>query len=232
MKDLENLHQKLEAENRAKNYNLDASQLDKLLVYLATLDKWNKVFNLTGIKDMQEMLSKHIFETLQVLPYMQNYIEKSGKAWQTAKNELSAIRVLDAGAGAGIPSLILATILPNINFVAVDTNGKKTRFMVEASAKMALDNVQVIQARLPNLEIQADFDLIISRAFTNFADFLQITKNLAHKESLWFAMKTRVSEEELQAIPQEFEILEKAELSTQRKTSLYVFKTNKLNKTN
>lgn len=212
---LEFLRTELEFTNKNRNYNLDKEQISKLLNYLGLLQKWNSVYNLTAIKSLGDMLTKHIFESLELLPYFSSYAKEN--------SPLSATSILDVGAGAGIPSIILAIVFKDYNFLALDANGKKTRFMLEVSAQLGLTNFKVVHKRLPFVELADNFDIIISRAFASFADFLQLTENLAHKKTYWFAMKTRVSEKELKLIPNNFNLVEKQALLEETQSSLYIF---------
>lgn len=212
---LEFLRTELEFTNKNRFYNLDEEQISKLLNYLELLQKWNSVYNLTGIKKLEDMLTKHIFESLELLPYFPIYAKEF--------SHLNATRILDVGAGAGIPSIILAIIFKDYNFLALDANGKKTRFMLEASAKLDLKNFTVMQKRLPTKMLNTNFDIIISRAFASFADFLQLTQNLAHEKTIWLAMKTKVSQEELKYIPVNFVLLKKHALIKATQSSLYIF---------
>lgn len=212
------LRSELAAHAESCNYNLNSYEIDTLIKYLQLLHKWNGAYNLSGIKNADEMLQKHIFETLSVSDFIKN--------WGTKLADLNHLKIVDVGAGAGIPSLILAIIMPNVDFLAIDSNGKKTRFMHEVIAQLNLKNARVLHKRLPLAQSDEKFDIVISRAFTNFADFFALTQNLAYEKSYWFAMKTRVSAEELSNVPKNFSILQKVELDRLNKTSLYIFDKN------
>ncbi|MDO8351195.1 MAG: 16S rRNA (guanine(527)-N(7))-methyltransferase RsmG [Gallionella sp.] len=154
----------------------------KLLDYLALLVKWNKVYNLTAIRDPQQMLSHHLLDSLAVIPH------------------LGAGRWLDVGCGAGLPGLVLAIVQPEWQFVLLDSNSKKTGFVQQAVIELGLRNVQVRCARVEEYKTTDPFDGIISRAFTALGDFLQITRHLIAPQGRWVAMKG-LPEDELAGVP-------------------------------
>lgn len=162
---------------------LGAEAQDKLLDYLALLHKWNKVYNLTAIRDPQEMVSHHLLDSLAVLPYL----------W--------AGRWLDVGCGAGLPGVVLAIAQPDWQWVLLDSNGKKTSFVQQAVIDLGLNNVSVHCARVEEWQATEPFDGIISRAFTELGEFLRITRHLMAKQGRWAAMKG-LAEQELAGVPE------------------------------
>lgn len=122
--------------------------------YVHLLDKWNRVYNLTAVRDPTEMVTRHLLDSLAVLPY------------------LRGTRVLDVGAGAGLPGIPLAIVSPEREFVLLDSNSKKTRFMQQAVAELGLINVQVVHERAENFCPPTLFDVVVSRAFASVADML------------------------------------------------------------
>lgn len=143
----------------------------RLLDYLNLLVKWNKVYNLTAIRDPGQMVIHHLLDSLAVMPYM-----KSGK-W------------LDVGSGAGLPGLVVAIAQPDWSITLLDSNSKKTGFMQQAVIEMNLTNVQVCCTRVEEFRTAVKFDGIISRAFTELGDFLRITRHLIADNGRWLAMK-------------------------------------------
>ena len=111
---------------------LDQHQLEQLLAYLALLAKWNKAYNLTAVRNVDEMVSRHLLDSLSVLPY----VKESGDRW------------LDVGSGGGMPGIILAIMLPKRRFSLLDSNGKKIRFLTQVKLELGLDNVQVFHQRI------------------------------------------------------------------------------------
>lgn len=162
-------------------------QRGSLLGYLELLSKWNKVYNLTAIRDRQEMLSHHILDSLSVLPYLWP------KNW------------LDVGCGAGLPGVVLAVMRPEWQFTLLDSNSKKTGFVQQAIIELGLRNVSVHCARVERFSPAEKFDGIISRAFTELGDFINITQHLQSDSGRWAAMKG-IAEKELQTLPPGYRI--------------------------
>lgn len=154
----------------------------KLLDYLALLVKWNKVYNLTAIRDPEQMLSHHLLDSLAVIPH------------------LRAGRWLDVGCGAGLPGLVLAIVQPEWQFVLLDSNSKKTGFVQQAIIELGLRNVQVCCVRVEEYQSTDKFDGITSRAFTELGDFLRMTRHLIAPQGRWVAMKG-MPENELAGMP-------------------------------
>lgn len=164
--------------------SVDSESQEKLLEYLALMVKWNKVYNLTAIRDPQQMISHHLLDSLAVLPHM------------------SAGRWLDVGCGAGLPGLVLAIVQPQWHFTLLDSNTKKTSFVQQAIIELDLKNAHVYSARVEEFEAPEKFDGIISRAFTELGDFLKITRHLIAPQGHWVAMKG-APEHELPGVPED-----------------------------
>jgi 16S rRNA (guanine527-N7)-methyltransferase len=154
----------------------------KLLAYLALLQKWNKVYNLTAIRDSQQMVCHHLLDSLAVLPQL----------WPG--------RWLDVGCGAGLPGLVLAAVRPEWSFAMLDSNSKKTSFVQQAAIEMGLRNVSVHCARVEDFSPVQLFDGVISRAFAEAADFVTLTRHLLAPDGRWAAMKG-APEPELARLP-------------------------------
>jgi len=155
----------------------------KLLDYLALLQKWNKTYNLTAIREPAQMVSNHLLDCLAVVPHL----------W--------AGRWLDVGCGAGLPGIILAIVRPDWKFTLLDSNSKKTSFVQQASIELGLDNVQVKCERIEAWQDAEKFDGIISRAFTEASSFVTQTRHLLKKDGRWVAMKG-APEQELSCLPE------------------------------
>jgi 16S rRNA (guanine527-N7)-methyltransferase len=167
------------------NVSPDAQQ--KLLIYLALLQKWNKVYNLTAIREPRQMVSNHLLDSLAVLPYLW-----PGK-W------------LDVGCGAGLPGIILAIMQPNWSLTLLDSNSKKTSFVQQAIIDLGLSNVEVRCERVEAWQNIEKFDGIISRAFAETADFVSLTQHLLKTSGRWVAMKG-LPEQELSRLPEHVEV--------------------------
>lgn len=162
--------------------SLSADEQHKLLGYLALLRKWNKVYNLTAIRDEQQMVSHHLLDSLAVMPHL----------W--------AGRWLDVGCGAGLPGIVLAIMRPNWQFTLLDSNSKKTSFVQQAIIELELRNARVHCARVEDWKPTERFDGIISRAFSELGNFLRSTQHLVAQQGRWAAMKG-APENELAGVP-------------------------------
>ena len=158
-------------------------QQAKLLDYLELLHKWNGVYNLTAIRQPEQMVSHHLLDSLAVLPHL----------WPQ--------RWLDVGCGAGLPGLVLAVMRPEWTFTLLDSNSKKTGFVQQAAIELGLRNVEVRCARVEHWQTPHKFDGIISRAFAEAAEFVTLTRHLLADGGRWAAMKG-VPEQELARLPE------------------------------
>jgi 16S rRNA (guanine527-N7)-methyltransferase len=166
--------------------SLSAQQQTLLLAYLALLIKWNKAYNLTAVRNPDEMVSRHLLDSLSLAPFI------DGDSW------------LDVGSGGGMPGIPLAILFPDKQFTLLDSNGKKTRFLTQVRLELKLSNVQVINARVESLQPEQPFAGIVSRAFSSLADFANWTRHLGNQHSQWLAMKGLHPTDELQALPSDF----------------------------
>ena len=178
-----NSEEELQLGSAQLGVSLSAEMCIKLLDYLELLDKWNKVYNLTAIRDPQQMVSNHLLDSLAVTPHL----------W--------AGQWLDVGCGAGLPGLVLAVVKPEWHFTLLDSNSKKTSFVQQAIIELELRNVAVQCARVEEWQTTERFDGIISRAFTGLGEFITKTRGLMATHGRWAAMKG-MAEQELASIPQ------------------------------
>jgi 16S rRNA (guanine527-N7)-methyltransferase len=162
-------------------------QQQKLLDYLALLHKWNAVYNLTAIRDPEQMVSHHLLDSLAVLPHL----------WPQ--------RWLDVGCGGGLPGLVLAVMRPEWSFTMLDSNSKKTGFVQQAAIELGLRNVEVRCERVERWQPEQKYDGIISRAFAEVADFVGLTRHLLADDGRWAAMKG-APEQELAKLPAGIEV--------------------------
>ena len=172
------------------NVVLSEQQQQLLLQYLALLIKWNKAYNLTAVRNPDEMVSRHLLDSLSVVAYVEQY----GNDW------------LDVGSGGGMPGVPLAIIFPERKFTLLDSNGKKTRFLTQVKLELKLDNLEVIHNRVEAFTPAGAFSGIISRAFSSLADFTNWTRHLGDTNSHWLAMKGVHPDDELQALPEDFRL--------------------------
>jgi 16S rRNA (guanine527-N7)-methyltransferase len=159
------------------------AQESTLLAYLALLQRWNRAYNLTAVKDPLEMVVRHVLDSLSVLP------------WVTDG------RLLDAGTGAGLPGVPLAIARPGLEAALLDSAGKKIRFLNHVRRELGLENIVPVQSRLESFTPDSPYDIIISRAFTDLAAFARAARHLAATPARLYAMKGRYPESELREIP-------------------------------
>ncbi|MCC5791237.1 MAG: 16S rRNA (guanine(527)-N(7))-methyltransferase RsmG [Legionellaceae bacterium] len=155
----------------------------RLMAYLALLHKWNKTYNLTAIRDPADMLVKHLLDSLAIIPFVQGE------------------RILDVGTGAGLPGIPLAIARPDWKLTLLDSNGKKIRFLRAVRRELALQNIDIVQSRVESYHPPHSFATVVSRAFAELAQMLSLSTHLLAEEGIWLAMKARVPEAELAAIP-------------------------------
>ncbi len=161
---------------------------EQLLAYVALLVKWNKAYNLTAVRDAEQMVIRHLLDSLSVLPMV-------------AKQDM-----LDVGSGGGMPGIILAICNPETYYTLLDSNGKKTRFLQQVKTQLQLSNVEVIQSRAENYSPPELFDRIISRAFTALDNMIDWCGPLLSEQGLFVAMKGTYPEPEQKPIPAGWEV--------------------------
>lgn len=174
-----------------KDMHLDvsAAQQDKLLDYLALMNKWNSVYNLTSLRDPMQMVTHHLLDSLAAVP-----------AFTEARN------VLDVGAGGGLPGVVLAICRPDMKLSMIDTVHKKTAFLKQVKAELELANVTVHTMKVQELDVSDKFDVITSRAFADLTDFLNWSGHLLAEGGKFIALKGTAPAEEHERIPAEWKI--------------------------
>lgn len=165
-------------------------QRDTLTGFVELLSRWNQAYNLTAIRDPAEMVARHVLDSLSVLDL------------------LDGVRVLDVGSGAGLPGIPLSVASPDRNFVLLDSNGKRVRFVTHAIGRLALENVDVIQSRVEDYHDESGFDTVLSRAFSSLADFVRLSGHLCAPGGRLVAMKGRSDADELAQVPGGWEVVE------------------------
>jgi 16S rRNA (guanine527-N7)-methyltransferase len=161
---------------------LPPTAVEKLLNFLQLLEKWNKTYNLTAVRDPEQMVPRHLLDSLSVLPYLQGP------------------RVLDIGTGAGLPGIPLALARPDLEFTLLDSNAKKTRFATQALHELGLKNVAVVQERVEKFHPAEKFDTLIARAFASIPDMLAASRHLCAPHGRFLVMKGVFPQEELAAV--------------------------------
>lgn len=173
---------------RELGVELSESQHRQLLAYLALLIKWNKAYNLTAVRDPDEMVSRHLLDSLSLVRFIEGE------------------RQLDVGSGGGMPGIPLAILFPEMKVTVLDSNGKKTRFLTQVKLELALTNLEVIHSRAEAFQPELPFNGIISRAFSSLEDFTQWTRHMGDGETRWLAMKGLHPVDELVALPADFHL--------------------------
>jgi 16S rRNA (guanine527-N7)-methyltransferase len=168
---------------------------EKVLAYLALLQKWNRTYNLTAIREPEQMLTHHVLDALAIVPALDRVLANR-----------SAPRLLDVGSGGGIPGLMLAIARPAWQVTMVDAVQKKAAFVAQAIAELRLPNAQALAARVESLREEAlnppmRYDLAVSRAFSDLATFITGSRHLLASHGIWAAMKGAVPEAEIAALP-------------------------------
>jgi len=173
---------------RQLGLELSAAQQEQLLAYLALLIKWNKAYNLTAVRDPDEMVSRHLLDSLSVMSF------------------IHSPRWLDVGSGGGMPGIPLSILHPDKQVTVLDSNGKKTRFLTQVKLELKLDNLTVIHKRVEEFQPAQPFTGIISRAFSSMENFTNWTRHLGDSQTQWLAMKGLHPADELVALPADFKV--------------------------
>lgn len=161
----------------------DDQQIGKLLDYVQLLQRWNKAFNLTAVRQPEQMIGLHVLDSLSLHPF------------------LAGERLIDIGSGAGLPGIPLAILNPHRQFDLLDSNGKKTRFLCQARQTLSLNNVTEIQDRVEDFQPRRLYDVALSRAFGDLSMLLQVADHLLATGGFFLAMKGKYPHTELSAIP-------------------------------
>lgn len=169
---------------------LDEHQIDQLLEFLALLQRWNRVYNLTAVRDPQQMLTHHLLDSLAAVSPLRRYLaERAG----------ASARLLDVGSGGGLPGVVFAVCQPDLQITCVDAVAKKAAFVQQAAASLQLRNLRGDHARVQ--AVQGPFDVVSSRAFASLADFTAWSRHLLTPGGAWLAMKGKRPDDEIAALP-------------------------------
>ncbi|MEQ1660992.1 MAG: 16S rRNA (guanine(527)-N(7))-methyltransferase RsmG [Hylemonella sp.] len=172
---------------------LSEAQITQLLDYLALIQKWTKVYNLTAVRDPAEMLTHHLLDSLAVIRPLRQQLASRQPA------DGQGLRLLDVGSGAGLPGVVIAICCPDIAVSCVDTVAKKATFIQQAALTLKLPNLKGLHARVENLDDH--YDVVCSRAFASLVDFTSWSRSALAPAGVWMAMKGKDPVEELAALP-------------------------------
>ncbi len=179
--------------------DLGDRQVEQCLDYIALIGKWNKVYNLTAVRDPAEMLTHHLLDSLAVIAPLRRHT--GGEA----------ARLLDVGSGAGLPGVVIAICCPEVAVTCVDTVGKKAAFVQQAAVTLKLPNLRGVHARVES--ISEPYDIVSSRAFASLADFVTWSRGALAAQGVWLAMKGKHPAEELALLPPGTEVFHVEQLT-------------------
>ena len=178
---------------------LDDAQINHLLDYLALIEKWTKVYNLTAVRDPAEMLTHHLLDSLAVIAPLRKQL-----ALRNPMNAGPLTKLLDVGSGAGLPGIVIAICCPEVSVDCVDTVAKKAAFIRQVAATLRLPNLRGLHARVESLTDQ--YDVISSRAFASLVDFTSWSSASLAVHGVWLAMKGKHPADEIAILPAEIAV--------------------------
>ena len=174
---------------------LDEPVQARLLAFLALLNKWNRAYNLTAVRDPRQMVSRQLLDSLSILPFV------------------TTDHLLDVGAGGGLPGIPLAIVRPDSRFTLLDSNSKKTRFLTQCVMELGLSNVEIIHGRAEQCQPDQPFRQISSRAFTALDNMVNWCGELLAKDGEFLAMKGQFPDDEVAALPEQWQVVQQQTLS-------------------
>ena len=190
---------RLNAAAQALGITLNAGQQTQILRYLDLLGRWNKVYNLTAVRDPAEMLTHHVFDSLAVIAPLRRHT--GGQP----------LRVLDVGSGGGLPGVVIAMCCPELSVSCVDAVAKKAAFIQQAAGTLILPNLKGVHARVE--KVAPPYDVITSRAFASLPDFTRWSAGALAEGGVWMAMKGKLPQDEIDALPSEVEVFHVEQLA-------------------
>lgn len=171
------------------------SQQHKLVAYVMMIHKWNKAYNLTSVRDPQQMMIKHIVDSIVVAPY------------------LDKTHYIDVGTGPGLPGIPLAILCSDKHFILLDSLGKRVRFMKQVAYELKIDNIQPVQSRVEEFQPEHRLDGVLSRAFASLKDMLHWCQHLVDSQGEFLALKGQLPVEEINQLPDGFDLLQTIKLN-------------------
>ena len=186
------LRSQLEQGAQQLNLGLGVAQIDTLMAFLDLLQKWNKVYNLTAVRDPQEMMTHHLLDSLAAVPALRRHVASLGR--QPGER----VAQLDVGSGGGLPGVVFAVCCPEVDVHCVDTVAKKAAFLQQAAVSLKLPNLKGIHARVESLK--GPYDIVSCRAFASLIDFTTWSRGAIAPQGIWFAMKGKKPDDEMAAL--------------------------------
>lgn len=186
--------------------NLSNIQVSQLKTFINEFIKWNSVHNLSAVNTFDVLMRAHLLDSMAIISPVNNYLKEL--------NNLDVMKVADLGSGGGFPSVVLAILLPHVQFYAIESIKKKTAFLLNIKTRLKLENYNVVDQRIESYAKQNPniFDATISRAFTELNNFLKYSQSLIKENSYVFAMKSQRVEKELKGVVNEWRLVENIEL--------------------
>jgi 16S rRNA (guanine527-N7)-methyltransferase len=188
--------QALELGIKTLGLSCSSQQIQQLLAYLEMLQRWNKAYNLTAIREPIQMVRLHLLDSLAIHPYVQG-----------------VKYIIDVGTGPGLPGIPLAILNPDINFTLLDSNGKKTRFLFQAINDLSLVNAKEINHRVEKYQPEQSFDIVLSRAFSSISDMLTQCDHLVSDSGCFLAMKGKKPDSELSQITKDYKVVDLSQIN-------------------
>lgn len=179
---------------KKQSVDLTALQLEQLMLYITEFEKWNKAYNLSAVRDLQQMIPRHLLDSLSVVPWLQQHLELES--------------IIDVGTGGGLPGIPLAIMFPQRRWTLLDSNGKKMRFLFHIKNLLKPDNVHIENRRVETFQPEQLFDAVISRAFASLQDMTQGCAHLLKDQGVFLAMKGLFPQDELAPIEDKIKLLE------------------------
>ena len=183
----------------ALGLSLSESQQAKLLSYMALIQKWNKVYNLTALRQAHEILTHHLLDSLSAISPLLRHIDTTKCHAHTVTDADVKLELLDVGSGGGLPGVVIAICCPNVRVTCVDTVAKKAAFVQQVAASLRLPNLRGAHARVESLV--GPFDVVCSRAFASLPDFVSWSVGALSDHGVWMAMKGKLPEAEMSSLP-------------------------------
>ncbi|MCS4510055.1 16S rRNA (guanine(527)-N(7))-methyltransferase RsmG [Xylophilus ampelinus] len=199
------VQQQIAAGAAALGVEVDASQCERMGRYLGLIQKWGKVYNLTSVRDPQEMLTHHLLDSLAAVPPLLR--QRKAAAADAAR----PFSLLDVGAGAGLPGVVVAICCPQAGVTCVDTVAKKAAFQQQVALELRLPNLKGLHARVETLS--DPFDVVASRAFASLSDFTRWSVDAVAPDGVWMAMKGKHPSGELDALPPDIRVFHVEQLT-------------------
>jgi 16S rRNA (guanine527-N7)-methyltransferase len=177
-------------------------QAEKLMFYITEFEKWNKAYNLSAVRELEQMISRHLLDSLSLVPWL------TKKLGQNPDFE----SIIDVGTGGGLPGIPLSIMFPQIHWTLLDSNGKKMRFLFHIKTLLKLDKVSVENRRVENFQPDKKFDAVISRAFASLQDMTEGCSHLLKTEGIFLAMKGLFPQDEIEPIKNKIDLIETIKL--------------------